>query len=89
MESDGILMPVKNMEVSYKKAGRYDELLTIEVIIPEKPSIRCRFHYNTFNESGVLLNTAEMELFFVKKANLRPCPLPEHYSSKLDAAFPV
>lgn len=89
MESDGILMPVKHMEVSYKKAGHYDELLTIEVIIPEKPIIRCRINYNTFNESGDLLNTAVTELFFVKKSNLRPCPLPEHYSAKMDEAFPI
>lgn len=87
MENDGILMPVRHMEVTYRHAGRYDDLLTIEVIIEERPHLRCNILYKTYNEAGEFLNSGRTELFFVKKDNLRPTPLPQPYVSRLDEVF--
>lgn len=89
MEADGILMPVRHVEITYKKAGRYDDLLTIDVMIAERPNLRCNIEYHTWNEAGEFLNSGRTELFFVQKHNLRPTPLPPHYSSKIDEVFPV
>ncbi len=78
IEESGILMPVTDFHIHYKKPGRYDELLRIETRIEEIPSIRIRFHYSTFNEMNEALNTAETELVFIDKERNRPvkAPLP-------------
>jgi len=78
-EDAGIIMPVRSMKFDFKKAGRYDDLLTIEVQIVGTPEIRCLFAYRTLNQHGELLNTGETELFFVRKEDLRPMKLPEAY----------
>lgn len=78
-EDAGIIMPVRSMKFDFKKAGRYDDLLTIEVQIIGTPEIRCLFAYRTLNQHGELLNTGETELFFVRKDDLRPIKLPEAY----------
>lgn len=83
MEEDGILMPVRTMNINFLKAARYDDILRIEVEIIEEPEIRCKFEYRTYNQLNELLNTAYMELFFVRKSDLRPIKLPEVYKSKL------
>ncbi len=78
-EDAGIIMPVRSMKFDFKKAGRYDDLLTIEVQIVGTPEIRYLFAYRTLNQHGELLNTGETELFFVRKEDLRPMKLPEAY----------
>lgn len=87
MEDEGIIMPVRNMQVDFKKAGRYDDLLRIDVLINEKPGVRCKFTYHTYNESGEHLNSGTTELFFVKKENLKPTPLPEHFLQAIEKHF--
>lgn len=79
MEDEGIIMPVRSMSFLFKKAAHYDDLLTITVSIPESPLLRCKFHYETRNQHGELLNTAEMELFFADRDTLRPKRLSEKY----------
>ncbi len=83
LEDDGIIMPVRSMKFDFKKAGRYDDLLTIEVEIIGTPEIRCNFAYKTINQLGEILNFGETELFFVRKEDLRPIKLPEKYKSYL------
>jgi acyl-CoA thioester hydrolase len=77
MEDDGLIMPVKSMNIDFKRAGRYDDLLSIEVWIEGIPEIRCTFRYNTYNQRGELLNTASMELFYARKSDLRPVRIPK------------
>ena len=83
MEDNGIIMPVRSMNIQFIKAGRYDDLLSIHVSIVGTPEVRCSFEYKVINQLGELLCTGDMELFFVKKDNLRPIRLPDSYKSKL------
>jgi acyl-CoA thioester hydrolase len=87
MEDAGIIMPVRNMHVDFKKAGRYDDLLTLQVEINEKPGVRCKFNYHTYNEAGDHLNSGFTELFFVKKDSLRPLSLPPPFSLVIEKHF--
>jgi acyl-CoA thioester hydrolase len=87
MEDSGIIMPVRSVDIEFKKAGRYDDLLTIEVGIPEKPGVRCNFIYKTLNQHGEHLNTGRTELFFVNKENLRPRSLPESFADLISKHF--
>jgi acyl-CoA thioester hydrolase len=82
MEDDGLIMPVKSMSIDFKRAGRYDDLLNIEVWIEGIPEIRCTFKYRTTNQHGELLNTATMELFYARKSDLRPVRIPDIIKEK-------
>lgn len=77
MEDSGLIMPLRSMSFEFKKAGRYDDLLNIEVWIAEKPTIRCTFHYRIINQNGEELSTATTEMFYARKSDLRPVKVPQ------------
>ena len=77
MEDSGLIMPLRSMSFEFKKAGRYDDLLDIEVWIAEKPTIRCTFHYRIINQHGEVLSTATTEMFYARKSDLRPVKVPQ------------
>lgn len=77
MEESGLIMPVRTMNIEFKKAARYDDLLSIVVWIPEKPVIRCVFNYRILNQHDELLGTASMEMFYARKSDLRPVKVPQ------------
>lgn len=77
LEEEGIMLPVFEFSIKYFKPAFYDDLLTIKTTIPETPSARIKFVYETFNESGVLLNKAETTLVFISRATNRPTSIPK------------
>lgn len=82
-EDIGVVMPVLSMNIEYKKPGLYDELLEIKATITELPELRVRFIYETRNEKGDLLNTAETVLVFMNKASGRPIRVPQEFVTAL------
>jgi acyl-CoA thioester hydrolase len=87
LEDDGVLLPVAEFTIKYKKPAFYDDELTIKVSIQQMPKVRFGFHYETFNSSGELLNTAFTELVFVNKVTGRPVAIPEHLKSLIKPYF--
>lgn len=87
LEEMGIMMPVLEMNIKYNQPAKYDELLTIKVIIKEKPAVRIRFDYEVYNESGKLINTAMTQLVFVNMASNRPCKAPDIFMKQLEPYF--
>ncbi len=87
MEDMGIGMPVLSLNVKYHKPGKYDDLLTIKVTIPEKPRARILFQYEVTNEAGELINTGETELVFIKMDSGRPTRMPEEMQKLLEPYF--
>ncbi|MCC7299165.1 MAG: acyl-CoA thioesterase [Bacteroidia bacterium] len=81
-EDSGIIMPVRSLNITFKKAALYDDLLDIQVTLHQPEGIRCLFEYETRNQNNELLNTATMELFFARKADLRPMKLPAELLNK-------
>jgi acyl-CoA thioester hydrolase len=84
MEDNGLIMPVRSMHFEFKKAARYDDLLSVEVWIPEKPLLRCTFHYRILNQHGELLSTATTEMFYARKTDLRPVKVPQEIIDKYE-----
>lgn len=78
LEDDGVLLPVSEFSVKYKKPAFYDDELTIKVTIQQMPHIRFDFYYETYNSQGQLLNTAYTQLVFVNKVTGKPMVIPEH-----------
>lgn len=77
LEEMGVMMPVLENRSKYIAPGKYDELLTIKVKMPELPNIRIRFEYEIYNEQDRLINIGETTLVFVDMKTKKPCKMPE------------
>jgi acyl-CoA thioester hydrolase len=87
MEANGVILPVRSMEIRYWDAARYDDLLTVRVMIKEPPGVRIRFLYEIYNEQQTLLNTGETVLVFVDARTGKPRKAPESLMAELEKYF--
>lgn len=87
VEATGVMMPVLENHSCFLAPARYDDLLRIEVVIPERPGVRIRFQYRFFNESGELIHTGETLLAWMDRGTGRPCRPPEIFSKCLEPYF--
>lgn len=88
MEAGGIAMPVLEFKVKYFRPARYDDLLTLKLLVKEKPEgSRIRFEYETYNEAGEMLNVGETTMVFVYIKNGRPTAIPEAIRQKIGPYF--
>jgi acyl-CoA thioester hydrolase len=88
VEARGILMPVVEFSVNYKKPAFYDDEVTVITYLKEKPTgVRIPFEYECRNASGELLNTGKVTLVCIDKNTNKMCRLPEWFSSAFDPFF--
>lgn len=84
VEAKGILMPVTDYTISYKKPAFYDDELTIVTTINEVPKgARIIFDYECFNQNDELLNTGKVTLVFLDKAKNKPVAAPDWFLQEL------
>jgi len=76
LEENGIMMPVVNLTVNYKKPAKYDDLLTIKSIFKVMPTVKTIVEYEVYNEADELLCTGQTTLVFVdmKTNKMIRCP---------------
>lgn len=87
MEDEGIMLPVVDFHITYKKPAFYDDLLTIKTTIVKNPVTKIEFQYEMFNAAGDLLNRAETILVFVDIKSGKPCKAPAYFIEKLSPFF--
>jgi len=87
LEEDGIMMPVAENKSRFIRPAKYDDLLTIKVIINKMPIKRIIFKYEIFNEKEKLINLGETTLAFVNMKNGRACDAPERILNLLKPFF--
>lgn len=85
LEEEGIMLPVRRLEVNYKAPARYDDWLTIETTVQEMPQTRILFAHRILNEANQVLCTGTVELVFVDALSRRPRMAP---AEVLDALKP-
>jgi len=75
-DSHDIMMPVVKLECRYKAPAFYDDLITIESTLRDRPTKLITFHHEVLNEKKEVLNTGIVKLFFVdrKTGNRISCP---------------
>ncbi len=88
MESQGIHMPVLDLNCKYYQPARYDDLIRIETRITEMPASRIRFEYSIMNEAGVLLTEGTTKLAFLSATTGKPVRSPEKLREVLTPFFP-
>ncbi|MCG9910710.1 MAG: acyl-CoA thioesterase [Flavobacteriales bacterium] len=87
LEDSGIMMPVLDMQIRYRKPAFYDELLEIQTRIPVLPSVRIEFDYRIVNPQGKLLTEGKTTLVFYDRIKKRPCECPEDMKAMLSGFF--
>lgn len=88
MEKAGVMMPVLDLSCKYIRPARYDDLLTVKVIIPHKPhGTRIKFEYEVYNEAKELLNIGETTLVFVDMRSAKPTSIPDSLVSVLEGYY--
>jgi len=82
-------MPVMNMQVSYLRPARYDDLLTIETTIGSMPARDIRFRFEVRNEANQLLTGATVQLCFLDASTGRRVDTPAALQEALTPYFPA
>jgi acyl-CoA thioester hydrolase len=78
MEDDGVMLPVGEYNIRYHRPAKYDDLLTITTILPEKPTAKFITEYLIHNQLGEHLATAKVILVFVQIATNKVVRAPEY-----------
>lgn len=79
MEREGVMVAVVGVEVDYRAAARYDDLVEITTRVTEVLSRKMRIEYEIRRAAdGTLLATGATRHLFVSK-ELRPVRCPEKY----------
>jgi len=87
LEDEGLMMPVREMQTRYLQAAKYDDLLTLKVIIPEMPKVKIFFEYEIYNEAQNLLNTGNTTLVFIEKDTFKLKKCPSHLQKLFESYF--
>lgn len=82
IESDGFLLPVREVWTKYRRPARYDELLTIETTVSAVGKASIEFSYCIKNEAGVLLTEGKTKHAFISREG-KVIPVPEPLRQKL------
>jgi len=77
LEDHGIMMPVLDLQCKFLFPAKYDELLSVKVIVPELPKVKMYFEYEVTNEQGKLVNEGKTTLVFLNMETNRPCRAPQ------------
>lgn len=77
MEEEGVMLPVYELKVTFKRSAKFDDTLKIETTLLKKPGVRIEFSYKIFNQNKELLTEAETTLIFMDTERNKPikCPL--------------
>ena len=87
MEERGIMLPVLELNINYKKPAFYDDEITIVTTIKEMPSVRITFDYESYNSKKELLNTGKVTLVFIDKKTNKPCQPPVWFREAIAKFF--
>jgi acyl-CoA thioester hydrolase len=86
LEEAGVMLPVSELSIRYRKPARYDDALTIRTTIIAPPTARIAFRYAVLR-GDELLCEGETTLVFVDRATMRPCRVPQALADALAPHF--
>ncbi|AXZ23508.1 thioesterase family protein [Staphylococcus warneri] len=80
MEKQGIISPVTDLNIKYKKSIFYPEKVTIKTWVEKYSRLRSVYRYEIFNEQGELATTGYTELICMKADTFRPIRLDRYFA---------
>lgn len=83
MEERGVIMPVLEMNISYKKSAFYDDVILIKTFIKDLPLFKMDFNYEMYNEKMELLNISATKHCFLNRDNHKIIKAPDWLTNEL------
>jgi acyl-CoA thioester hydrolase len=83
MENDGVMLPVVNLNINFKKPAVYDEMIIVKTKLREKPGLKITVDQEIYNKNNDLLTVSEITLVFVNMQTKRPMLCPDDLLRKL------
>ena len=78
MEEEGVMLPVYELHLRFKKSAKFDDVLRIETKLSKIPGVRIEFIYEIFNQHDELLTQAGTTLIFMNIEQNRPIKCPQY-----------
>ncbi len=79
MEKEGIISPVLDLQISYRKAMRYGEKASVKTWVDTVSPLRVVYGYEIYNGDGELCITASTTNICAKKEGFRPVSFKKLY----------
>lgn len=78
LEAQGVMLPVYEINFSFKYPAYFDDILTVETSLAKLPRASIIFNYKIFNSDQKLITSAQSTLVFMDVKTRRPirCPKP-------------
>jgi acyl-CoA thioester hydrolase len=78
MEEDGVLLPVYNIDITYKNPIKFGDEITVRISLQSIPTTRVVFDYEIVNQNNQICAVCELTLVFTDAQSFRPRkPIPE------------
>jgi acyl-CoA thioester hydrolase len=79
MEKEGIISPVIDLQISYKKPLHYGETATVKTWIEYYDGIRVTYGYEILTPDGEIAVTATSQHVCVKRDSFRPISIKKYF----------
>ena len=86
MEDSGILLPVRNLSITYYQPAFYDDILTVRTELKKIPTSKIIFDYTVLRGETKLCE-AQTTLVFVDSDNRKPVRPPKSFLNLLKGNF--
>ncbi len=85
VEEEGMILPVRSIQINYLKPAYYDEVLTVRSMMEELPAVRFIIKTEIYNSQGELINHGEVVLVSTSPVTGRAMRTPAWILDKLKA----
>jgi acyl-CoA thioester hydrolase len=83
IEEEDVILPVINASVKFIKPAFYDQEITVSTMIKSFKGARITFNYQAKNETGEIINEAQITVACVRKSTGKACFPPKRISNTL------
>ena len=84
LENKGIMLPVISLFFTFIKSAKYDDVLTITVILKKKPLVKIEFDYEIYNQKKEKISVGNSVLAFMDMKTNKPLRCPNYILEKLN-----
>ena len=78
IEINGIILPVVDVNISFKQPARYGDTLRVQVLLKNTPKATIDFEYKIINQFNKLICVAKTKICFLNEKNRKPIRCPEY-----------
>jgi len=85
LEAQGLLLPVIEINMKYRRPATYDDTITIKTIMKEKPSVKIHLDYEIFKDDQLIATGYSIHVFMNKQG--QPIKAPRNFLDAIAQAF--